>query len=520
MKTRLLLLFLLFGITHSHYGQEFIDIKVDSIHCQDGKCYLLNLSDEEIYKCDIESHELGRDEYSYAIDCSYSSPGGAKEMKENELDLHKYSSLKDFLNWAEKKRFYRQYKKRNDDRFDLFQSINKRYFAIASGIIHPQENWKSIAADVYEMIPMRLKGGYYVGAFIETEDYDIEFLLLPTKDGKGKLVDNQSKFLPTERAVDLNSYYQRNIFETYKIRTVDESKVLTNSLSRTPIIDEKFDAIKKTFPYIIASKDNQISIYNALLEKLEIENITAAYSNFETLQIIANNKIQWLNKDFTLTDSMPEIKPGFLCGNSPSTQKQLQKVNGQFKVTISESSGYSIGHFEDQHTHMIELNMELDEVKYLDNSLDITFYYYCYLKYYCHDTNLYYFKNKNGEEGIFRRINEKDEVINKISKDKSRWGKEDWNKLKKMRDSIPVTYREEIIFKGKFEEFKLNGYHSPIVFKQNELYGIFPQMTKPKYKSIGQFIGSLAEVTFQNDETGWVDLDGKEIRKQTFSNSR
>ena len=89
MRTFCAVLFLFFYTAVWLLAQDIIDIKIDSIHCQDGSCFLLNISEDDVYDCEIVSHELGTDRYSYAIDCSRGGPGSKSDAKENSLDLQK-----------------------------------------------------------------------------------------------------------------------------------------------------------------------------------------------------------------------------------------------------------------------------------------------------------------------------------------------------------------------------------------------------------------------------------------------
>jgi hypothetical protein len=120
---------------------------------------------------------------------------------------------------------------------------------------------------------------------------------------------------------------------------------------------------------------------------------------------------------------------------------------------------------------------------------------------------------KNGNEGIFSHINEKSEKINKIRNSHDLSYKEQKELIQLIQDSTITTFRDTIIFEGKFADFRLDSYDKPIIFKHKGLYGFFPQQTFSKYKSISEFQGFFAEVTFANGDQGWVDIYGNEFKK-------
>ena len=132
MRSFCTLIFLSFYIVTWLPSQHVIDIEIDSIHCQDGSCYLLNFSGKEVYDCEIVSHELARDRYSYAIDCMSGGPAGISKVKENDLDLQIIEDPDNFLNWAKKKRFYTTYQINKQQRITLFQPLSKGYFSKSS----------------------------------------------------------------------------------------------------------------------------------------------------------------------------------------------------------------------------------------------------------------------------------------------------------------------------------------------------------------------------------------------------
>jgi len=79
-------------------------------------------------------------------------------------------------------------------------------------------------------------------------------------------------------------------------------------------------------------------------------------------------------------------------------------------------------------------------------------------------------------------------------------------------NALPACWEDIVLLEGSFDEFTFDGHRQPIRFKQNDRYGYFPQMKEAKYKSVGSFVGHLAEVVFEDGSKGWIDLDGKEIR--------
>ncbi|MFZ1702697.1 MAG: hypothetical protein WAT79_00045 [Saprospiraceae bacterium] len=493
-------------------AQNVIEIEVDSIHCNDSTCHLLNFSEDQIYSCSFLSLELAAYRYNQTIECSYDRKLNVARETSNTLNLKKITTLKEFKLWVSNLNLASNFSNNGMKFKEQFQALNERHGVIVSENLESRDKNK---IGIYQITPILINSEYYVAGLIRIDDYEVEHLIFPDKNKASLMHYFNRLYLPASNTyeIDQKELY-KDIFRTYKVRNFKSKKVLTNSISSDPILDGEYDDIILNYPFIVTKVTDNISIYDETLRDITPNNLIEAYQSFGSLQLIIDNEVKWINSEKMISDTMPKIERVLDCGNVPCQEKSIINSNHGFVEIIRNCEYTTFDNSSTKDSVIFDLNRNLQSIKYLNNKTNRIFSVDCFMEFYCNPTNLFYFKTENNSQGIFKRVDEKQETIDKIWANKSLSHQEQWKLVKPIRDSLEVSYRDEILFEGNFEDIILSDYNKPIVFKENGNYGIFPLMQKAKYKSIKPFIGNFAEVVFKNNDEGWIDLNGKEIRKK------
>ena len=515
-KYRIHINFILLLLTINYCSaQNVIEIEVDSIYCQDSTCHLLNFSEEQIYTCSFLSLELAEYRYNQTIDCSFDRELNDSHETANSLDLKRITTLEEFKSWASNLKFASNFSYNGMKFNQQYQSLNYNYGVIQSEKFLSNSTNKT-EIEIYQIIPIKINDDYYVAGLIEIDDNEVGHLIFPEKNKTGLMHYLNRFYLPSLNTIVINHLkVYKDIFRTYKVRNFRSKKILTNSISSNPILEGEYDDIILDYPFVVTKVAGKINIYDESLEDITPSSLIEAYSSFGSLQLIINNEVKWMNSNRMISDTMPKIERVLDCGNVACQEKTISIISGEFMEIINDCDYSGLGNSWTTDSIIFDLNRNLQSVKYLNNKTNRLFSVDCFMQFYCNPTNFYYFKTKENNLGIFKRVNVKQEIIDEIWANKSLSHQEQWELVKPIRDSLKVSYRDEIILEGQFEDIILSDYNKPIIFKENGKYGVFSLMEKAKYKSIKPFVGNLAEVIFKNNEEGWIDLKGKEIRKRS-----
>lgn len=512
-KRHISVVFLLIVINYIS-AQNVIEIEVDSIHCQDSTCYLLNFSDDRIYSCSFLSLELAEYRFFQTIDCTDRCKLNYLGNSTNSLDLKKIRTIEHFKSWVSCLKFASNFTYNSINWSQQYQSLSESYGVIRSVNLEA-DNSNKPKIETYQIIPIRVNDEYYIAGLIGIDDYEVDHLIFPENNKTGMMHYLNRIYEPTFNSFEIDqSKLYKDIYNTYKVRYKRSKKVLTNSISTDPILTGEYDDIILEYPYVVTKRKGSVNVYNAKLQDITPNNLMEAYGSFGSLQLIIDNEVKWMNSDGVVVDTMPEIERVLGCGNVACEEKSIMKSNGEFIEIINDCdySFYEKNSVTD--SIVFDINRNLDSLLYLNNKTKRVFSVDCFMQFYCNPLNLYYFKTKENTKGIFKRVNVKQEIIDQIWANKSLSHQERWKQVKSIRDTLKATYRDEILLEGLFEDIILSDYNKPIIFKDKGRYGVFPLMGKAKYKSIKPFVGNLAEVVFGNNEEGWIDLKGNEIKKK------
>jgi hypothetical protein len=487
-------------------AQKIYKIEVDSIHCQGTNCYLLNFTGNKIYSCDFEYLQISEYRYEQAIECFFDRDFNEIRPIENLLKLKRITDYEEFKKWTNSLKFISKYEVKKVKHEIHFQSINSSH-----GILSQKPYLKK---EGYEIVPIQINNEYFIAGLIKLGDKEIDHLIFPDKERSGLMYYANRLYQPTEVVYDIDQSIKKEIFNSYRVRKSKSKRILTNSNNSTPILKGTYDEIVLSYPYVILKNNDKVRLLSEDLNDITLENLIEAYDCFGSIQIIYGGKMKWLDLNKNIVDTMPTIERVLDCGMVPCYQKRIELLNDEYHEIVFDCEFEYVEEYAEIDTFKFNIGRELLEVKYLNDSKSNRFSVECFTELFCHPSNLYYFKTKSNTEGIFKRINEKEEQISSI------WNNDSFSyefrkaRVKLLRDSLKITYRDEIIIEDKYDKFDLFGYNHPIIYKQKGSYGIFPQMKVAKYSFIDKFVGNLARVMLMNGEQGWIDLNGQEIKNE------
>ncbi|NOZ35572.1 MAG: hypothetical protein GXO80_09785 [Chlorobi bacterium] len=265
------------------------------------------------------------------------------------------------------------------------------------------------------------------------------------------------------------------ILNCCKIKEKKNNFLLVNKFSGEKLINKKFDKLKITDSFVFGYKKGKKYIYSCNLNKINLKNVSALHYfndiSLNSIQIIQNKQIFWIDK-FGNKSKKPKVLEMFVCGNEPSYEKHILKINNKF---------YYIEKYYDNReelnlcdTSQFILPKKITEIKFYNNGF--TDYYYN------EDSNinkiLFILKNKNNKYSLAEVEKQKNKIIIKTI-------------LLKDADTI--------------EYIKQN-----IRFYKNGLYGYYPQNKKAKYKYLGDFNYYFARFELPDGKKGWTDKKGNE----------
>lgn len=503
MKIFLSFILALFGFSLA--AQTIIDLEIDSIHCQQGNCFLLNIGEENNYSCEIQSSYVNDDLYNFYLECDEETSILADS---NHLAINRLTSLTEFNQWITQNNFISKADENQDH--TRIGILSNNYAIVSKGKINSRNVWDHI----YEIFPIRINREYFIAGLMEAEGEDyFDYLIVPDKKEVKVIDPYKMEFKISNFEQDIDEDIKDEILETYKIRKSANGYILTNSISRRQVLEGFYDEISKPFNFLITRKNDDYKIYDFLLRTHDFGNVSYVGGNYNSLDLIIDDERKWLTSDGTLVDTFPYKELMIGCGNITTFPKEIIWDSGHYYEIVTQLDAFSNNEVN-KDTFSFDLPDDIIDIKYLSDSTAHVFGTEKYAYYYNYEFELYYFKRKNGKEGFFRRYTTKDEIIQAVRKSTSIPIKLKRDSVAYILDGVPLVYKNEILFEGHFDRIELSGYHAPVRFEKNNLFGFYPQMEDGKYAQLDDFKGSLASFTTVTGEEGWIDLEGNEYFKK------
>jgi hypothetical protein len=252
--------------------------------------------------------------------------------------------------------------------------------------------------------------------------------------------------------------------------------------------------------------ENETVVYDTQLKKKDIKNLKAACDSNYVTQFIIGNKIKWMDFEGKFHDTFPKPELG-LCGANDVANRVIRSSNLQFKE-ISKSRLYGMFSEEIDSTYLSKTD-SIVSIRYLTNEVEHKYDSYSKLySVFSFPYNTYLLKTPNNTKLV--SIIDKNEAYKNDLIDIKEYqiqSQIEEDSLTKVINNIKKDIEITTLFEGDIEAF---GYSHPIKFKENNLYGYYPQNKKAKYVKLEKFNFFYAAFELPNGKKGWLDIYGNE----------
>lgn len=481
---RLLILILFWGLCADVSTQTIIDIQVDEMYLDGNNISFINRGEINEFDCELISISLRDYEHTLVLECEEDNNW---QWNENPLRIE-FEDIKHFDNpdqlskWIEGKSFKKE-PKSNNSKLDVFiQYFDVNLFAEVYYGNYSKEklDWYCHKVEFWDYVYIRVNHKYLIIGLVDEEYGEIGGYIIPKENGETIVVSDNFLYYEHEHRIDrINILRSLSSTSFFRIKTVDgDGYQLYDKLFQEVIIGDTFDQIRIEENYIYCQGPNGITLYDKSGQNILEEEIVVAYDSPRSIQYLKNNKIHWLDYQGIKHDTFPNPK-WELCGTIPRYERRINAQLGGFDEI--SMSGYSeLGLKTVQNSLSFESSDSIISIRYLNDLTLHSFDAYSNLNsVFSFPENYYLMETDNAEKIIAVR---------------------DSNNLK-----------IETKFKGEIEVF---GYHHPIRFKEDGLYGYYPQNSRAKYSRLEKFNFFFAKFELSTGETGWLDTQGNEYFKE------
>ena len=475
-KTTLILVLGLFCATLS--AQTIFDIQVDKLYLNKNDIIFVNEGELNSYDCEISTIKIRDFQHSLVLDCEEENEWWrSQDTLRIELDeLEAFDQPSQFSEWLKDRKFGKATNATNTKHLSYIQYFDDNLFAQIDLANYNLENptWELNRVEFWDYAFLRINGKYLIIVLLYEDDADVGGYIIPKGEGPVALLGS-SQYDQEGRQIDtlnLEKYILPTSF--FRIKESKNGFQIYDKLFQELILEETFSQIHFDQNYIFGINAKGTTIYDKSVLNIKAKNLTAAYDCFGSIQYLKDNKIQWLTPDGLTHDTFP-LPNWNICGTITSIEREISKTHN--------------GYFESFKTGFLSQNSERDSMK-IANARSITS-----IKYLNSSFN-HSFDEHTGLFAAFSfpysyylvEVGSNQQLIS-ITSDKS----------------------AETKFIGNLEAF---GYHHPIKFKENNLYGYYPQNEKAKYKKLEKFNFFFARFETEDGRKGWLDLSGNEYFKE------
>lgn len=487
-------------------GQTIVDIEVDKIYIYQGQIVFYNEGEINEYVCGIVPIKQNDYLNKLIMQCEIDDI----DIKDNKIiddeELLQFSKISEIKNWVKNRKFAND-KNKLDSKYNSFFQLYNDYFFVDLKYENKYDSSpfpKFQQAQFLRYVYVRINNQYLIIGLLD-EDSRIIGYVIPSKNG-GYIAKEDTFTFEDEKRVDsinLTNYIKFESF--FRIKKEMGLFHFYDKLFNEKIIDKAFDKIRFMTNYIVCSNKKEIVIYDKALRNLHLKNIKAAFDSLGTIHCIIDNKIRWLDQLGKFHDTFPNPNWG-LCGNFTITKRNIVQERGNIKE-IEESENFPSIFIKE--STLIAKDKIVDSLKFLNNKSSHIYNDYSKLnEVFSFPYNTYIINTKstskivninNKNENIKRSLiyMRNDSLRNKINVDSIN------NLILNFKDDIEIT----TLFEGDIEAF---GYYHPIRYKENNLYGYYPQNKKAKYAKLEKFNFFYAEFELPNGKKGWLDIYGNE----------
>jgi hypothetical protein len=488
-------------------GQTIVDIEVDKIYIKHGDLLFYKKGDVNEYSCEIIAIRQNDYHNQLVFECEDNDFSLHDSLMIKEDDIIKFKTIEEIDKWVKTLKFENEDNRVNRDYQSYLQHHSNNLFSL---LIYRKYYKTSTQidfdyAEFYRYVYLRINKHYYIIGLVD-EDASVFGYIIPTKNG-GLVTDGDDLFLVNGNKIDTIDYLRKwDANEFYRVKKVNGSFYLYDKLFNEKIIDRAFKDIRISPKLIICVGENETVVYNTQLKRENIKKLKAACDSNYVTQFIIGNKIKWMDFEGKFHDTFP--KPNvFFCGVTILTNRKIMSSSNEFKELVSTSSLMMLQ--EEIDSTYFPKTDSIVSIRYLNNEMEheygsysdsysvFSFPYNTYLLKTTKGTKLVSVIDKN--EGYKNKlINIKElQIQSQIDEDSLT------NVINNIKKDIEIT----TLFEGEIEAF---GYYHPIRFKENNLYGYYPQNKKAKYVKLEKFNFFYAEFELPNGKKGWLDIYGNE----------
>ncbi|KPH14212.1 hypothetical protein [Chryseobacterium sp. ERMR1:04] len=390
----------------------------------------------------------------------------------------------------------------------------------------------------------RLQNSHYSAAFILNLNRDKPIFKLSDRSDQSFIMTKTGFYvreipyeLNSNEKIDYESVYEN--FNTDSFYSVAENNGKYNLYSYfgARLLDQNYDSIKTEENFVILQNNGKTEILNSKLEKLPLDNIKSYYIFGDYINVLHSNTAE--NLDFLGNNHIPFETITIECGtgkcyHDTAFEKKENEINWILSSSISCDS------FKTIHKISFE-NILIEEKPLIVPVLSQSFKYtQGIIEKYNHDQDNWFIAKNGNKYGLYTY--NKDSLRDKLNEDQIvEKGEKLTNKEYKKRSTVnpnnnkkkkgkaknliePVvlqvyapreysktnTYDKKAeaiqLLPPEYDEIKYLENEPLIVFRKDNLYGIFLYNKVPTYKKIGARVGNFIEVTDKNDKKGWLDL--------------
>jgi|GEM_PF-5587027 len=503
-----ILLFIAFGFNLS--AQTIFDIQVDGIFLENEEIRFQNDGEIHTYECSLDLFKQKDFSHLLALDC-WSSKGRAKsEDKIPFGHILKFQEPDSLRSWLSRRIFGHEANAEEEFERSFLKVFDNHLIAQYYLQNNDQDtpDWIFAGADFVDYVFLRINQEYLIIALVSVLDDSVYGYIVPTIQG-GVAVWESEKYLSDQIGLaDTLSPLLTNeipLRSFYRVRKEGNKQVLYDKLFHENVFDEGCREIRLGTNYLICETEEEVRIYDKTLKNIVADDLLAAYDSIQSVQVLKNNQIQWIDYQGNVHDTFPQPKYA-LCGTIRYTNRAILKRQGAY--WIKTSFAYP-GVAPESDSVLVSISDTIQSITYLNgktshdydeySSLNqvFSFPYNLYLIESAERTNLVTITNR--KDSLKRAL-----IIERDYRTRDQATKDSLDiQIARLKDDL--TIKEH--FAGELEGF---GYYHPIKFKEKNLYGYYPQNKEARYKRIKKFILFFAKFELPNGLKGWLDIYGNE----------
>jgi len=488
-------------------SQTIVDIEVDKIYLNGGDIIFYKKGEVNEYVCEIIPIRKNDYHHQLVLECDDAHFSLRDSLMINQNDIMKFTTITEMDKWVTGVKFENEKNRINSKYHSYLQHHSNNLFSL---LVY-EKYFKTNAqvefnhAEFYRYVYFRINKLYYIIGLVD-DDSRVCGYIIPTKNG-GIATDRGDIFLENGSKIDTVDFLRVwDVNKFYRVKKVNGSCYLYDKLFNEKIIDKAFKDIRFSWRFIICMDENETLVYDTQLKKKDIKKLKAACDSNYVTQFIIGNKIKWMDfyGEFHDTFPIPEL---FLCGMINVINRKIISSGKEFNELKSTFS--NLMRQEEKDSTYIPKTDSIISIRYLNNEVEhkydsnsklfsvFSFPYNTYLLKTTKGTKLVSVIDKN-EDYKNELINIKEYQIQlQIEEDSLT------NVIDKIKKDIEIT----TLFEGDIEAF---GYYHPIRYKENNLYGYYPQNKEAKYVKLEKFNFFYAEFECPNGRKGWLDIYGNE----------